>query len=168
MLGAVAVVNAVMLTRDAAALRDGVLDAARLETGSRIQFTVGPVILALVRSGLSFVPDMEPEARLALKSVRKASVGVYTVRETGEAGASDAILGRAETTMRERGWRRIVAVNSKEANVMVFVRENSRESGPQKLCVAVRSGERLIVVAGTVNPEPLVKLAAEKGLLARR
>lgn len=162
------VANAVTLTRDAAALRNDVLDTAGLETKSRIQFTVGPVLLSLVRSGLSFVPEMEPEARLALNAVRKASVGIYSLRETRESAGSVAMFGRAEATMQERGWRRIVAVNNDEANVMVFAREESRGNGPQKLCVAVRSGDRLIVVAGTVNPEPLVKLAAEKGLLARR
>lgn len=168
LLGAVVVANAVTLTRDAAALRNDVLDTAGLETKSRIQFTVGPVLLSLVRSGLSFVPEMEPEARLALNAVRKASVGIYSLRETRESAGSVAMFGRAEATMQERGWRRIVAVNNDEANVMVFAREESRGNGPQKLCVAVRSGDRLIVVAGTVNPEPLVKLAAEKGLLARR
>lgn len=162
-----AAVNVVTLTRDAAALRNEIV--ASLESGSTttVQVSAGPLLLSLVRGGMHFVDDVPEEARAALQAVRKASVGVYTIDAGEHSRRAEEIFASAETTMARRGWTRVVAVNDGDTQVLVFAPVNSEWTGTQKVCVAVCDEDKLIVVSGTIRPEPLMEIARRRGGVAK-
>ena len=71
------------LDRDAAALKREVARATDSEWRTKVQFSAGRMTLAASRSGLEFVPQRDLEdAKLALRAVRHASIGVYERRGT--------------------------------------------------------------------------------------
>ena len=164
---AIAALNLVTLTRDAAVLRDEIV--ASLETGAKtkVQVSAGPVLLGLVRGGMCFVKDLPDEARFALQAVRKASVGVYTIDPNGRGERADTMFAAAAAAMARRGWERVVAVNDGDTQVMLFAPTRSGWTSAQKVCVAVCEEDKLIVVTGTIRPEPLMEIVEKRGALAR-
>jgi hypothetical protein len=164
---ATVVVNAVTLARDAAVLRDEIVATLGVDAKTTVQVSAGPVLLGLARGGLSFVKDLPAEARLALSAVRKASVGVYTIDRDGRGERAEAMFASAATAMAQRGWERIVAVNDGDTQVMLFAPLRSGGTSAQKVCVAVCDEDKLIVVTGTLRPEPLVEIAEKRGAVAR-
>lgn len=164
---AIVVVNALTLARDAAALRDDVVAALATKAKVNVQVSAGPVLLSAVRAGLGFVKDMPDEARLALRAVRKASVGVYTIDADGREERAHAMFASASAVMARRGWERVVAVNDGDTQVMVFAPTRSGWTSAQKVCVAVCDDDKLIVVTGTIRPEPLMEIAARREAVAR-
>ena len=73
----VLIADVIHLDSDAAALLRQVMSATGNDWHTKVQFSVGPVLLGAVRTGVSFIRDLPPEAREALQAVRSASVGVY-------------------------------------------------------------------------------------------
>lgn len=165
---AVAVVSVVTLNRDAAALRDEMLDAIDRRAQTRVQISAGPALLATARSVLAFIPDVDAEARLALSSVRRASVGVYELSASPSRTSRAEMLNAAEQTMNRRGWVRAVAVNDGDDLVLVYLPEDAGSGSTQKVCVAVCSDRQLVIVAGTIDAGPLAQLIARQGGLAAR
>ncbi len=165
---AVAVVSVVMLNRDAAALRDEMLDAIDGGAQTRVQISAGPALLATARTVLAFIPDVDAEARLALRSVRRASVGVYELSAKPSPAARTTLMNAAERTMNRRGWTRAVAVNDGDALVLVYLPKNGGGGEQQKVCVAVCSDRQCVIVAGTIDAGPLAQLIARQGGLAAR
>jgi hypothetical protein len=168
LLVVVAVVNTVTLTRDAAVLRDGLLDSAEASPRTRIQVSAGPAMLAAVRTILGFIPDVEAEAHLALRAVRRASVGVYELADKLTLANRTAVVLSVDERMRDRGWSRAVAVNNDDNLVLVYLRENAGSGRKQKICVAVCAAKEVVVVAGTVDAAPLAELIARQGGFAAR
>lgn len=166
MLIAIVVVNAVTLARDAAVLRDEVVAALATKANVNVQVSAGPVLLSAVRGGLRLAKDVPEEARLALSAVRRASVGVYTIDVDEREPRAPAMFASASAAMARRGWERVVAVNDGDTQVMVFAPRRSGWTSAQKVCVAVCDDDKLIVVTGTIRPEPLVEIAARRGGLA--
>jgi len=164
---AIAVVNAVTLARDATVLRDEVVGALATKAKVNVQVSAGPVLLSALRGGLRFAKEMPEEARLALSAVRKASVGVYTIDAKGSEERAQAMFASATEVMARRGWQRVVAVNEGDTQVMVFAPTRSGWTSAQKVCVAVCDEDKLIVVTGTIRPEPLVEIAERRGAMAR-
>src|SRR5438046_994281 len=74
----VGVLSMLRLDRDAAALKREVMAASDAGWHTKVQLSVGWVTLGALRTGLCFIQhEHVDEARLALRSVRRASVGVY-------------------------------------------------------------------------------------------
>lgn len=168
LVAVVVVVNAVTLTRDAAALRDEVVERVEGSPQTRIQVSAGPVMLAGVRTILAFIPDVEPEARLAMRAVRKASVGVYELADELTVAHRAAVMRSVDDRMSGRGWSRVVAVNDDGNLVLVYLRENAGSGRKQRICVAVCAEKHVVVVAGTVDAAPLAELIARQGGFAAR
>ncbi len=164
---AIAVVNAVTLVRDAVVLRDEIVAALATKAKVKVQVSAGPLLLSAVRSGLSFVKDMPEDARMALRAVRKASVGVYTIDAEGREERALEMFAAAAAVMERRGWARVVAVNEGDTQVLVFAPTKGGWTGAQKVCVAVCDDDKLVVVTGTIRPEPLMEIAARRGVMAR-
>jgi hypothetical protein len=164
---AAAVVNAVTLTRDAAALRNELIAASEAHAHTQVQVSAGPMLLGVARFVTGFISEIPPEARLALKAVRKASVGVYDLRGEALAANHARMLREADERMSRRGWNRVVAVGDAEKLVLIYMPGNARWGATQRVCLAVCDGDKLVVVAGTIEPAPLAELMAQKGVLAR-
>lgn len=165
---AAAVLSVVTLNRDAAALRDEVLDAVGHAAHTRVQVSAGPTLLAAARSVLALVPDVDAEARLGLSAVRRASVGVYALSAVPSTAMRATLLEAADRTMERRGWTRAVAVNDDDDLVLVYLPMDAGSGRTQKICLAVCSDRQLVVVAGTVDAAPLAQLIARHSRLAAR
>jgi hypothetical protein len=91
------------LDSDAAFLRRGIVRASGTEWKTTIQISLGRVSFAALRGGLSFVKDNDViEARDALSTLRKTSVGVY--QRLGESGewASTELMSDTDKRMQHR------------------------------------------------------------------
>ena len=160
--------NLVTLPRDAAALRDELSASLSGSARTQVQVTAGPILLTLARTAISFFDGVPPEARVALRAVRNASVGVYQLREKVSPTEQSKMFLAADEVMRDRGWTRVVGVKNPDSLVMVYLPEGEHGGSTERVCVAVCSEEHLIVVSGKVHMDRLVDLAVHQGLLARR
>jgi hypothetical protein len=145
------------LSREATALRRGVLDTYAGGSSTRFQMSLDGSLLGLVRTGLIFAP-LPAEARLALKSVRKASVGVYELKD---AMSRSNLMSRADAVMLARGYSRIIGVIEDDETVLIYVPEEAN-ADTLEVCLAVLDGRELVVVSARVASEPLLKLIEQK------
>ncbi|MHB1309693.1 MAG: hypothetical protein ACYC23_21690 [Limisphaerales bacterium] len=140
----------------AATLRDTVADAAALEYDQRIEIRVGLITTSLARLAVNVV-DVDPDARLALRALRGAEVGVYRIR--GQAGERSSVLDRVDEAMTHKGWQRIVGVMNPNELVAVFVPENVRTARNVEVCVLVLNEREMVVVGARGDLEPLMEMA---------
>jgi hypothetical protein len=158
-----AIVAASFLTldRDVTVLRRQVMAATDADWSTKVQLSVGRFTLGAIGQGLRFVHHKDiADARLALRAVKHASVGVYE-RASGPADWSqEQLFVKTDRAMQRRGWTRLVGVADKKETVLVYVEEDMKEDGPVDLCLAVVSGKELVVVATSVDPTVLGELVA--------
>lgn len=150
LLAAATAVSVLTLDRNAACLREEVLQVLEADHRTVVQASAGQLALGGVRAVLAVI-DHEPlrDARLALAAIRSVSIGVYELGEAG-AAAGGAILGCTDAAMGERGWSRVVGVRDGEDTVMIYVPTDADE--PDEVCLAVVSGRDLVVVAARIRP----------------
>jgi hypothetical protein len=161
-LGAIAIFNLVTLSRDAAALRGTLVAASGGEPRLRVQASVGPVLCSVVRTGLRWIDSAPPEARHALAPLRGASVAVYTMTEAATIERCSEMLATASAEMRRRGWTRAVAVQDRGDLVLVFTPARQNWFGPLRVCVAVCSGQELIVAEARLAERELAEFIANQ------
>lgn len=154
---ALAVASFVTLDSDARTLRRHVMSATNADWDTKVQVSVGSATLGTVRTGLLFVDQPEvDEARLALKAVRSASVGVYELAATSDEDWSPTqILRKTDEAMQGRGWTRLVGVADGKETVMVYTADDIDENEPIDICVAVVNGREMVVVSATVDPDAI-------------
>jgi hypothetical protein len=124
---------------------------------TRVQFKSG-MLLIPARFVVSLC-NVEDEARWALSAVRSASVGVYQLDEAAaDSPGLAAGLASLDSTMRRKGWERLVAVSDGGQNVVVYTDSRSRNRNSVRVCVGVVDGEELVVVSATVHPDALMPI----------
>ncbi|HUP88942.1 MAG TPA: hypothetical protein VM100_06320 [Longimicrobiales bacterium] len=165
---AVVAYNLVTLSSEATALRKELASALTQRAHTRVQVSVGPILLSAVRAGLSFIDDIPADARLAMRGVERASVGVYALDDRLSPADSTRMFTAADKLMARRGWSRVVGVKDRETVVLVYVPIEQNEKTTERVCVAVCADKNLIVVSGKLRFEPLVQLALQQHLLASR
>ncbi len=164
LLLAIAVASYITLDRDAAALRRHVMAATHADWNTKVQVSIGRLTLGAVRSGMWFARGEEIEtARLALRSVNHASVGVYELASKELKVSPTQLLADTDRAMRDRGWTRLIGVHDHDENVLVYTEENASPDGPLPLCLAVVSGRELVVVSTSIDPDALQEIIALKG-----
>ena len=132
-----------------------------LET--RVQFSVGPVVLGGARLVLAFVQTPEVQRiRPVLASIRRASVGVYQTSNDAEGPGRLDRFEQTRATMAARGWYRVVGVVNDHDTVMIYTRESPPGKGPLDLCLAVRDGREVVVVSTSIDAETLAAWAASE------
>ena len=151
------------LPGEATTLRDAMMRSTTAEWRTTVQADVGAATLAAVRAVVGGVeaPGVE-DARLALRSVRRASVGVYRRHGGADGERRDGAVSAADAAMRRRGWERVVAVTEGARGDTVLIYSPAGRTGLEtvEFCVAVRNARELVVVAGSVAPEALGELIA--------
>lgn len=154
---AVAAYSFATLDRDAAVLRRQVMAATDARWTTKIQLSAGRATLAALRGCLTFVhhKDIE-EARLALRAVRCASVGVYEMEDDNADWSREKLLNETDRRMEERGWMRIVGVSQDGDTVLVYAPADAGE--PEEFCLAVVDGRQLVIVSAAVNAGALEQL----------
>lgn len=142
---------------DLRAARNVVLNDLKIRCHSQVQVSAHPWLVGLVRFGLSFAP-LEPEARLAIKTIRGAEIGVYQLASTPDAAQRLTLFQKVDQRMTKRGWHRTVAVFDQEDMVMVYAPTDERAPDDFEAFVFVLDGQDLVLVSGAGNLEPLVEL----------
>jgi hypothetical protein len=166
---AVMVWSALHTGRDATALRLAAARASDVRWERTVEFSAGSWLFSLARFGLSFAP-IDPDARLALRSVERAEVAVFEPKS----GASTplnraAILTEADAVMTRRGWDRLVGVVDSEQTVAVYVPTRSGRDQQLDACILVVNPDNLVVVSARTDLDPLLELIGRRdrrGLLA--
>ena len=162
MLG-VLIAGVIHLNSDAAALRRQVMVATGNDWHTKVQFSVGPVLLGAARTGVSFIHDMPPEAREVLRAVRSASVGVYARSGAMDGGGRrDELFAAADRMMAGRGWTRIVGVADTDDIVLIYLPTRGEDLQPTRVCLAVCNGRELVVVAAGFETKALAGLIARE------
>jgi len=159
LLLAIAATQLLTLDRPASGLRRALLGAGPESVSStRVQLSVGPVILGAVRVGLRVVSHPDAlRARLALNAIRHASVGVYTLEPAGPlSDSSSQAMRAADQIMGARGWSRLVGVIDADQTVMLYTPDSDGKGRVLDLCVAVRNGHELVIVSTSIEREALV------------
>jgi hypothetical protein len=156
LLFAAMVVSVLTLDRGAAALRGSLIGATDGRWETRCQLSVGAVTLGAVRQALSFIndPDID-KAQAALRTVRRASVGVYALSQPVEAGPRARAFADADLAMRRRGWTRVVGVTDKNDLVLIYTDAKAGGGSELNLCIGVISGKDLVVVSTRVDADEL-------------
>ena len=153
-------ISMLRLDPDAAFLRREVMAATDTKWHTKVQVSVGWVTLSAVRTGLQFIQaEHMDDVRLALKAVRRASVGVYesNVRITNIARGQ--LFSRVDEMMQQRGWSRLVGVAENDETVLVYTSEDIGNSNRIDLCLAVVDGNEMVVVSTNVDASVLAELA---------
>jgi hypothetical protein len=157
----IAAISYLTLDRDVRVLRQHVMAATDARWDTKVQMSVGGFTLGAIRQGLRFIhqPNID-DARLALRAVKHASVGVYE-RTSGTADCShEQLFGETDRAMQKRGWIRLVGVSDKKESVLVYVQKDLDEDEPIDICVAVVSGKEMVVASTTIDAAALGELVA--------
>lgn len=142
---------------DVAALRRGLVSHAEADWRTQIQLGVGPLALGLARTGLAFV-SLPSEARAALSAVRSAEVSINEWQAAEGKPDHAGMLERADASMGERGWDRLVGVTSKKESVAIYVPRNMSSKHNLRVCLVVVEDRQMVLVAARIDPEPLLAL----------
>ncbi len=157
----VAAYSLVTLNADAAVLRREVMAATDAKWHTKVQLDIGGITLGAVRAGLKFVHHENiAEARLALKAVRCASVGVYETNVRITNIARSQLFSRTDALMQRRGWTRLVGVAEDNETVLIYTSDVTGSDRRIDLCLAVVDGRQLVIVSTRVDAEVLAELAA--------
>lgn len=144
------------LNRAAAVLRREVIGSDGHRFVTRVQLSLNGACLSTIRAGLHLT-NLPAEARLALQSVRKMSVGVYELRDANDHSLRPTLAHRADEAMVSRGYTRIVGVKDKGETVLIYAPADA--TGDElDVCLAVMDGENLVIASVRIATTPLVHL----------
>jgi hypothetical protein len=155
LLGAVAI-SYLTLDGDVRTLRKHVMAATDARWHTKVQVSVGPATLGAISQGLRFVEHRHTDdARLALRAVKHASVGVYERTSGGADWSHDQLFVETDRAMQRRGWTRLVGVADRHETVLVYVQDEPADDQPLDVCLAVVNGRELVVVSTCIDPRAL-------------
>lgn len=140
------------LSGGAAALRRELMQDGG-DSITRVQLSLDGPVLSLLRFGLSFA-SLPTDARDALKSVRRVSVGVY---ETAADAPRANAIQRTDTAMARRGYTRLVGVADGQDTVLVYAPEETGEDEIE-VCVAACERGQIVIASVRLDAEPLAAL----------
>ncbi len=159
LLGGIAL-SYLSLDSDVRALRQHVMAATDARWRTKVQMSVGRTTLGAIGQGLRLVDHQNmDDARLALRAVRHASVGVYERTSGGEASWSrEQLFADTDRAMKRRGWTRLVGVADRKETVLIYVQEEFKDDEPLEIWLAVVDGREMVVVSTCVDPRVLGEL----------
>jgi len=150
------VVSGFGLGSDAAALREAVMASGDSVLNRQAELRLGWLPLTAMRQGLRWV-ELDPQARLALDSIRSVEAGVYASAEEDSADVA-GLMAAGDGALRPLGWDRMVGVVHEGDVVRVYSRETPGDPEDLHLCVLVRHEGRLILAAIRCRTGPLLAM----------
>lgn len=124
-----------------------------------VQFDAGYVSTWWIRQGVSLARGLPEEARLAVSSLRGASVGVYHLGPTTlESPSSPVSFAEADEALAGLGYVRTVNVRGARGERVAVWLACPESGGRVKACVAVRKEKELVVVSAELDGESLSTL----------
>lgn len=163
---AIAAVDTITLSGDARALRQAAFSALDHPPQKQIEISAGWMLLGAARTCIAFIDRVPPEARLALKAVRSASVGVYRPQHDIDQRERTRLFAEADAAMNRHGWTRTVGVIDGHDTVLIYTHEPGWFSRTQHVCIVVCEPRQLVIVSANADPAPLLELAATRHDLA--
>jgi len=161
LLGVVAL-NMLSLDRDAASLRAHVMKATDSNWKTKVQISVGGLTLGAVRTGLAVVKSANVEkARLGLRAVRRASVGVYQRDSSAGRVAPEQLMVDTDRSMRQRGWTRVIGVFGKDETVLAYVPAGLAAEDEVDVSLAVMKDRELVIVSARLEADALAELVRQ-------
>lgn len=159
---ALTAVSYLSLDRDAATLRRQVMHATGSPWKTQVQVSVGSLTLGGLRTGLAFVnhPDAA-KARLGLRAISRASVGVYRREADRDPSTTASLFLETDRGMRQRGWTRLVGASHGNEWVVVYVPTRSDAGRATECCVAVLKPHELVVVSVSLDADALADFLPE-------
>jgi hypothetical protein len=158
---AVVAASYVTLDRDVRVLRNHIMEATDANWNTKVQMSVGRMTLGAIGQGLRFINhENMDDARLALRSIKHASVGVYERRSDGQDWSREQLFVETDRAMQQRGWTRMVGVAEKKETVLIYVQDDRDEDEPFEICLAVVNDKEMVVASTTVDAEALGDLIA--------
>ena len=155
-----AAMSVMTLDRDAAFLRREVMAATDAKWHTKVQVSAGWITLGTVRTVMRFIQaEHMDDARLAMKAVRRASVGVYESKSGWDDLSVTQLFNQTDQAMSKRGWSRMVGVADHDETVLIYASDRIGSSGRIDLCLAVVDGNQLVVVSTNVDASVLAELA---------
>lgn len=139
------------------AMRRALDDAEAPPAKTKVAFGVGWPALAVARL-VTAVADVEADARLALRSVRRADVSVQELDRELNRAQRLTLLESVDRSLERKGWERIVGVLEEDETVGVYLSTKSSSADDLRVAVLVLSGKELVSVAVRCDVEPLVEL----------
>ncbi len=159
---AMAAVSYLTLDRDVRVLRQHVMAATDAGWNTKVQVSIGRATLGTIGQALRFVHHKDiADARLALRAVKHASVGVYERTSGGADWSREQLFVKTDRAMAKRGWTRLVGVADKKDTVLVYVHGDLDEDEPLELCLAVVNGKEMVVASTTIDAQALGELVAK-------
>jgi hypothetical protein len=148
----------VTVSRDASALRHAILSVDGAAPRLVVQGSMGPVLLATARHTLRWFDMVPTDARIAMAPLRSASVSVHQWDSTAARANPAAWSTAARQTMMARGWMATVSVVDGDEWVQVFTRPAGVRDRDLQVCVAVVSGQELVVAEARLAMDDLEQL----------
>lgn len=158
---AFAVYSTVTVGSDMRAVRNVAAKEAHLRFAQQWEGTAHPLLVDVARFGLSFA-HLQPEARLAIQSVRGAEVGFYELTTPPNDATRQRLFRDFSQRLEQRGWSRTVSVLDREDLVMVFVPNSETSAQEFRAFVVVLNERQLVLVSGRANLEPMAELVESK------
>jgi hypothetical protein len=147
------------LDRAAATLRRQMMAASPSIWHTKVQLSAGRLTLGVVRQALRLVHSPKiADARLALATVSRASVGVYETTGPVTGISLQDLVDHTDAAMQKRGWTRLVTVFEHDEKVLVYMPRDDDSAETLDLCLAVVDGRQMVVVSTTVNSAALGRL----------
>jgi hypothetical protein len=141
---------------DARALRDSALSALQ-DAEHKMTLHANWLTMGLARAAFGLiVPDPEPRAMVA--AIQSADITIYAHDWESLAGRID-VLERADQTMQERGWVRVVGALEGTQLVAIYLPQESRSKTTTGCCLLVVNKHNLIVASAQADPRALISLA---------
>ncbi|SDS56755.1 hypothetical protein [Opitutus sp. GAS368] len=160
-LGAVAL-SYLTLDSDVRVLRQHLMAATDASWHTKVQMSLGRATLGAIGQGLRFVHAKDvADARLALRAVQHASVGVYERTSGGTDWSRERLFTETDRAMQKRGWSRLVGVVDQKETVLVYVQNDLADDEPVEICVAVVKDKEMVVASTTVDATALGELVAQ-------
>ncbi len=153
------VLSVLTLDRNAATLRHELMAATGSDWHTKVQLNAGWTTLTAARGVLHFVRhEHMDEARLALASVRHASVGVYERRAESALASLADVLRETDTIMQGRGLVRMLCVQEGRQTVLGYTSAQPGWGNRVDFCLAVLDGKELVVVSTKIDADALSTL----------
>ncbi|WP_438482922.1 hypothetical protein [Oleiharenicola lentus] len=157
---AVVAASCLSLNSDSRALRKHVMAATDADWDSKVQLSIGRGLIGTAGAVLSFIDkDGVDDARIALRAVKHASVGVYERTSPDREWSREALFVKTDKAMAKRGWTRMVGVADGKDTVLIYVPTDADNEDQMDICVAVVSGKDLVIASTRVDAGVLMELA---------
>lgn len=147
-------------------IRQAILDTDPGGWSRQVEFGIGRLPVAAAQMVLGFVP-MDPAARTAVESLRRADVAIYERQSGAGKGDNAALALKAREALARRGWEPVVAVGEAHEAVLILMPASETTLRRFQVCVMVLDDERLVIASVGANLEPLMN-QVDLGDLLRR